>query len=613
MRRLRGEDGVFAILYAALTLAMFGMAAIVVDLGQLRADKRDSRSAADAAALAGTAGLGLGPYAPLQACKTALAYTISNLSLGTPTAAITPADPCAGSFMSSVASCPATPSSAVGTVPSRELTVTVTWPVPATSALLTQPDGKPGPSPRPSDPVFDGSAAGCDRLAVAVDRTRQFSLAAAIGATSGATNARSVARTTFRSGGDDLFYPLVILDPISCGALNVTGGTKVLVKNKNDIPGRIGVDSNGSATSGAGNSVSCSPGSALIVDADGTNGRIEAMPGNLGAPPAIEIFGPDTMPTKAFESGDVACGGTPPSLPPCIKPTPVVSNQQITRKPFDRIYNCQVTVCVDGSNEKAYIDRFRTAAVAMNATSAAAAGWTVISGSLCGSPPVAGADPLRYFVDCNPYKVNGPYVFPPGSTVIINGDLVVENAGCLVVNGDAAPCTTATPSPSGYLTTNGLLSVRGDVGSSGAGPQLHLLQTFLHQPIPTKRFDGGFGGVLSWSAPYVEPVSGNAACLDGSTDPIPPVACFRNLAFWTETPSGESNPAVITGGGRLRLEGTYFMGNAKLRLSGGSSIDVENAQFVAKRIEAFGGSLLTFIPNADRTNPIPRRGVALVR
>ena len=64
--RLRGEGGAIAILVAIFALLMFGLAAIVVDLGMVRVTKADSRAAADSAALAGAAALyrddGTGPW-----------------------------------------------------------------------------------------------------------------------------------------------------------------------------------------------------------------------------------------------------------------------------------------------------------------------------------------------------------------------------------------------------------------------------------------------------------------------------------------------------------------------------------------------------------------------
>jgi hypothetical protein len=56
-RRVEGERGAIAVLVAVFALVMFGLAAIVVDLGMARVTKADTRAAADAAALAGAAAL----------------------------------------------------------------------------------------------------------------------------------------------------------------------------------------------------------------------------------------------------------------------------------------------------------------------------------------------------------------------------------------------------------------------------------------------------------------------------------------------------------------------------------------------------------------------------
>jgi hypothetical protein len=54
---LIGDGGAIAVLVAVMALVMFGLAALVVDLGMLRATKADQRAVADAAALAGAAAL----------------------------------------------------------------------------------------------------------------------------------------------------------------------------------------------------------------------------------------------------------------------------------------------------------------------------------------------------------------------------------------------------------------------------------------------------------------------------------------------------------------------------------------------------------------------------
>ena len=51
--RLRDDSGVIAVIVAVFAVVMFGLAALVVDLGLARETKREAQSAADAAALAG--------------------------------------------------------------------------------------------------------------------------------------------------------------------------------------------------------------------------------------------------------------------------------------------------------------------------------------------------------------------------------------------------------------------------------------------------------------------------------------------------------------------------------------------------------------------------------
>jgi hypothetical protein len=601
MRSPRRDDGVFAILYAALIVATFGMAAIVVDLGQLRADKRDSRTAADTAVLAGASDLGIGPYNPLTACQTAWAFTLENLRLPTT------ADPCSvvdadGAFVNSTTACPSTPNTATGAVPGSGVTIAITWPVSATSTFLAEPDGKPGLSPRPYQASFDGSALGCDRLAVSIQRERSFGLAAALGATSGVSTARSVSRATFEMGDGDLLYPLVILDNRSCRALYVTAG-QVIVRNSGDIPGRIGIDSDGTQPNPAAtNTVACSGGN-TIIDAGGTNSRITAQNGASGAAAAIEVYGPNTLPARSVESGDLTCGASGP----CVSPPPSLSTRRITRAPFDAVYNDD---CGGTCPEKAYIERFRAAAVSLTGSPA---GWQTISGAGCDTAPPPVAINNRYFVNCSLYRVTGNWAFPPGATVVMSGDLRID--GCLVVNGTAADCTTFPSNGPPYTRPNALLSVRGSIRSGGGPSQLILPQTLLHQPVPTAALNGSGFAAIYWTAPYLAATELAVRCPASAVSTIPPAECFRNLAYWTEAPVATDDTSVrITAGGALTLEGTFFLGRAQLDISGGATVNVRSSQFVAKRVQASSsGALLEFIPNADRTNPVPRRGVALVR
>lgn len=619
MRRLRNDDGAYAILYAVLVVVLLGMGALVVDIAMMRTDKRDARSASDFASLAGANDVGTGPYTPQKACQSAWAYALQTLGVNAPSS------PCS-SWPASVNACPSAPSysPAVASSTSSGITIRVWWPVPSTDSALTNPDGLADGSSRTYDADFDGSTAGCDRLAVQVDKVRSLALANAIGFSSGVSGSRSVARFTEKPGDAEYPYPLVLLDQHSCTTLAVNGGTQVLVRNNGDTPGRIGVDSDGTTNcSGGQNSAN-----GVILDAGGTGSVLQAFDGADGSKSSIEVFGPTGLPANTAISTKVhdCTSGTP-----CIWPAPILRLTRITRAPFDFVFDCDGSAkCPTGSPIQAYVTRFVNAAAAVTSTTA---GWTVINSTstpACGATsPVLPAS-TQYFIDCGTgggfgnWSLNGHWVFPAGATVIVNSTLTIPNDGCFAMNADPVvlpdPCAApyAPPEPSS-LSANAMLSVRGDINAGGSsslanGPELVLPRTFVSQPLNASRLKGAGFRVFSWTAPYGDK---DALAADCGTSTVvadfPPASCFRNLAYWSEAPAPDNDPEVINGGGALHLEGTFFMGNAKLKLAGGSSIDVASSQFVAKRLEAFGGSILTFIPNPDRTTGVPVYGVTLIR
>ena len=70
------EAGFVLVLFAGLLVVMLGLAAILVDLGQQRANRRDAQSIADMAALGGGKNLSLGN--PAQACRDIITYFDAN-------------------------------------------------------------------------------------------------------------------------------------------------------------------------------------------------------------------------------------------------------------------------------------------------------------------------------------------------------------------------------------------------------------------------------------------------------------------------------------------------------------------------------------------------------
>jgi hypothetical protein len=602
--RWRRDDGAYAILYALLVVTLLGMASFVVDLGAVRADKREARSAADSAALAAAADLGLGPYTPNAACVTAWTFLWDTLDVGTPTS-----NPCGG-FSASYLTCPTSP---IVTTPFtfKDITVTFTWPVPSTSTQLSNPDGLTSGT-RSYDPTFDGSVLGCDRFGVQLSHERTFGLASALGVTSGTSTAASVARKTVTPGSDELTYPLVVLHPTDCKVLSAGGtGATFYVANGGTshptIPGRIVVDSNGTTNCPGG------PNGASILEVNGQNyiqtengSQFASDPTQRGG---IEVFSPTgSLPAKTTASGTlVPCNtSNPPTNTPCVGQT-MTRPSRITRAPFDLAFKASVT-------------QLNTA---LSGISSGSAGWTLITGAACGLP-YAGttAIGLNYYVNCpaeaNNWKLSQQWSFPPGAKVLVNGDLVFGNGGCLITNRDplltvATLCAGTLTGLSATPTTSSILQVRGSIDAQGSGVIL-LPGTFVDLVGRTGNANPAVTGTsftnVFWTAPYyADKTAAKTACSASATATFPAPQCFRNLAYWTET----TTLNTIQGGASLTLEGTFFLGEAELKVGGNGTIAVTKSQFIASKITNGGTKQLRFVPDPERTTGAPKYGVALIR
>lgn len=600
MKRARSDEGAYAVLYALLVVVLLGMAALAVDISALRADKRDSRTAADTASLAGAADLGIGPWTPRAACETAWTYVWANLSIGAPSSS-----PC-GAFDALVPSCP----SSLPPVRSPEykgIVIEFTWPVTLSSPLMAKPDGLASGT-RTSDPSFDGSTPGCDRLGVAILRKRTLGLASGFGISSGVTTAASVARKTTNPGSDEFTYPLVVLDPHGCAVLGV-GGTNanLLVTNGGaaypSVAGRIAVDSDGAARSCNRND--------SILEVNG-NTWIQALNAvNASSDPTlkglIEIYGPAGLPMNATAAGTtVPCSqSVPPTTTPCVAQT-IARKAPVTRAPFDLAF-------------KQAVDQLATS---LNPVGTSTAGWYVITGSACNAA-FTGTAALgsQYFINCPAenanFKLVNTWAFPSGATVLVNGDLTLASGGCFATNvaitwNVSRLCSGLDVPASDTLTSSGIVQVRGNVDAQGGG-SLVLPGTFFNMVARAGLSDPSFIGTsfsnILWTAPYYADKQAAKAACSAASSGAPAPECFRNLAYWTETTSLNT----IQGGASLVLEGTFFLGEAPLRVGGNGAVSVTKSQFVARTIRSGGTKLLTFTPDPERTTGVPTFGVALVR
>jgi Flp pilus assembly protein TadG len=600
--RFRSDEGVFAILYGLLIVVLIGMCAVVVDLSMLRADKRDARTAADTASLAGAADLGNGPYNPRKACTTAWTNTWQSLNLGIPGT-----NPCGG-YGTNIFPCPSSATQVSQVV--APYTWRFTWPVPDTSTLLTQPDGLTSGA-RSVDTAFDGTDP-CWRVGVQLVHQRQLGLASLLGVTSGVSSGTSVALYTFSTGPGTYNYPLVVLNQHECNVLTTSGSSSSILVTTSasdpNVPGRIAIDSDG-ADPGS----SCNGGKTILL-VNGSSGFIQAEDGadastNPVDKNSIEIFnGSGTaIPSDSYTGVSTPCTPTNSATP---TNTPCVANvirrpQRVTRSPFDATFKPAVTQL-----DTAY-------------SSGMPAGWYSLTGDACKSDfKGTAAMGSGFYVDCSSTSgftgLVSNWTFPKGAPVIVNGDLQLKNGGCFATNVDPAyvgACTAYAPTDA-QLTANSIVLVRGNIDSSGSTGVLILPGTFLNQVGTVSNanpfFNGSNFGTLFWTAPYGDQATMDTACktaLAASTTAAPPVDCFRNLAYWTETTS----LANVQGGANLTLEGTFFLGRAPLKVGGNGTINVANSQFVALTITTAGTKTLVFTPNPTRTTPISRTGVSLIR
>jgi len=607
------DEGVYAILYAILVVVLLACCAIVVDTALVRQDRRLDRSASDSAAIAGAAYVNpaKASASPTLACQKAWQYLSNTLKISTPGSA------CSAFSGYTLATCPGTEVDDDRTV--GDLTIRVAWPVPSTSGFMT-PDIAPGSVSQPfsagtdDNGRGDGTAGGCERLGVAVFQTAKFRVAAAFGATGVQTQVHSVARYVFLPGNDEYNYPLVVLDPHACSALNTNGtGANILVQNgataspsNPNLPGRIAVDSDG---------VGCNQ---FILTVNGSSGFIQAEDGaDAGTNPAdenaIEIYSPGaTAPGNSYTGVSMPCTPTTspsPTNTPCVGRV-VHRIERVTRAPFDQKFKPRVDQLAASFGTVQTTKSGGVWSITSNSTGLT---WYLITGNAC-NQNFTGTAALgtNYFVNCpaeGNWSLSNTWSFQPGANVIVNGDLTLKNAACFSVNVSAA----CVPVPDASLTANSILSIRGNVNASGSGALFVIPGTFLSMVGVTGNLNpsvdaSGFG-VVYWTAPYGDKTTLENACKAAPSTGAPPVACFRNLAFWTES----STLDVVQGGTSLTLAGTFFLGLAPLKVGGNGTVTVTQSQFVALTVTTSGTKPLTFTPDPNRTTGVPRSGVTLIR
>ncbi|MDP9443239.1 MAG: pilus assembly protein TadG-related protein [Actinomycetota bacterium] len=629
-RRRQSEDGAVAIMVAVSLTMLMVSAAMVLDFGLVRLDRQMNKSSADTAAAAGIHGLDRGngkPHPFAGVCQALRFLKTSQTGHSTEDIALLP-------DVSAPPGNVACPASAAQLSTVCDPDNSATWAryeatvgrlhVQIKSPYLLSDGGFPEESLSTlqgdtGDPTLNG----CDQLGVIVTETERPGLGSLATSSDLVSRVRSVGRIEIGDEGQGA-VALLVLERNNCAVIDVSGtNAGVLVKGFDDVPGLIHSDS-------LGNGSSCGTGS-NIMNGNHTDG-IVAQEAETGAPQLPGIIGvralsgePGAVPAKAADPiPEVYAGPYPPGSGPTARGL-------ITRSPVDDRYLAAVRSAI---TTQANPEFARTPATAP------AAGYTVV-----GCTPTAAQQALTtpVFVDCpgNPGFRASNVTFQ-SNRIVFNGkidaaNLAMPNATEVYVAGysgagikadgfrmhhqGAATCSDAPSADSARLfvrdgaveSTGGLLQMCHTTVILMGGKSDGCLPTTPGTAPTTTPCAGVAGsGVVKiagtasqdWTAP--DAVSGTATAADWAN--------LEDLALWTET-YGAGPTFSMTGSGSMHLSGVFMIPNADpFNIKGGGVQQVENSQYVARRLNVTGTGILTMRPDPHDVVTIPIiGGFSLVR
>jgi hypothetical protein len=657
--RRRAEGGIVLPLTALVIVAVTLLVALVVDIGQLRTDRRTNKSVADVAARAGIARL---PYGPWSGVCTARRYLLDNAK------GFTSFDPGSETWSNAAVPptvfattrCPANPLTPDAT-PCRPNDPTSWARLQATAGggrfSVEIQSGYAMPDARfPEDTGrLDGGApeeGSCDNLAVIITQRRPHLFAGVGGFPSGTSRVRSVGRKNAEETLD-FVAALQLLEQHKCGVLQTGGAnTRVIAQPFREYPGTIQIDSaddtgscpqpilNAQATSGGPSVVACS--------ANSTNR--DCQPGVGNRPARIGIY--------AINLAKPAAEITTP-FPSTYGDTAAVPSPRTSRKYADRRYRQNVL------NLEAEVKGMLTgnsgrppgcAIVLLNACTANGVTWLVLQQTDCNTlsafflVPGRTSAPNIWF-NCDLDVTTPLTLSAANSTIVVTGQLKVGSAftvtdprkvyvggqssgarigldvggstSVLAINpGSTATCSART----GSGHANRLVVADGSM-KVGSGATVRLCQTFVDlasgfDKVPavdgntpcqtsacatyTGTISVSSGAFVDWSAP--NEISGRLP--DASE--LATTNKFEDLALWTES-GGNGNS--MAGSSSTSMAGSFFMPNADaFNLAGGGSLPVYlSAQFIATSMKVTGGATVNLVPNPLDSIPTSIDRTLLVR
>lgn len=634
-----GQDGAIALLVALAMVGLCVAAAMVVDLGLLRVDRQNDKSAEDQAALAGVNGLvpdlanpTIHPFAGvcqalnyLKANSTALqSYDTSTVQWQDGFGATLAGDGCDATHVSQVCipDNPATWARWTGVTTDGLSRVTIqsgfklSSSNPGTAGNIVAVTGGAFQEDSLSGFAGDGDSTdstyggGCDQLAVFIGKVRSTTLGAPAASKIG-TRTRSVARVTITPPTSP--FALLILNRTDCLALSNTSNGAIDVTGYKNHPGMVHVDSDASGSQ-------C--GSKPVIQGAKQDGVVAHEAPLTGDPGRI------TTVASSNQSDGVTnvWAGPAPG-------TAAQTAAKMTRQVLDNIYITGVRHAVSAASSY----------LTMNNAGATAAGFTVH-----GCPNNDTWTETKVYVNCN--NVNKNIALPNATDVVFTGQIGADSvlmpkasrvyivggtspAGVSVgslfevnnqVAGQGCPAATnaAYPRAQVFLKDGNFKSIGGAVRlcsttlileggdvSTACVPTTTPTYYPSGNVCPTGGLSSpgngvltlGGGTIVDWTAP------------DQVDDEIQATADdhynLEDLALWSE-PSGTY---TLGGGGAMHLMGVFAAPNADLKLNGGPTNNVTNSQYVAKTLATTGNGSISLTPLPSLPVGPPTSAFELVR
>lgn len=642
------------VMTALIAIGSLVMVGLVLDLGQLRADRRVNKSVTDMAARAGVGRLPFGPWSGV--CK-ARDYLLSNgkgfssFDTGTETwsnanAQVTTADPCllvatAEDLAPCVPNNPATWAKLQATAGKGRFTIEI-------QSGYALPDAR-FPIDTGLGDTGGPDAGGCDNLAVILTERQAPNFAQAGGGKATNVRVRSVGRLN-ATQTLDFVAALQLLELHDCNVLQTGGNsTRVIAQPYNAYPGTIQIDSDGTGdcpspilnAQDTSSDATLKP-SVLACSANSTN--LDCRRGVGDRPSRVGVYAVNfNKPSSVVAS----------PFPDTYGDTRAIASPRTGRKYTDIRYRTnvdnldeEVKATLTGNGGKP-----PGCPSSGNYTSCTgtAGSWEVVNDCRNLGPFTSTAP--RIWFNCDLNVTSAMTLSAPGAVVVVTGQLQVSStltitdprkvfvggkSGSNGIGLDVSGSTSSLQVNMGSASTcngrteaghaNRLVVANGSF-KAGSGGSAHVCQTFIYlasgyDKVPAQ--DGAAPCTTTACSTYTGTLSvSSGAAVDLSaaneiTGRLPAAEelrttyPFEDLGLWTEA-GGNSNS--MAGGAQTMLRGVFFLPNADaFNLAGGGDLPIDlSAQFVCSTLKVTGNATVNLVPNPEDSIPVTIYSVLLVR